>query len=148
MFQKRLILISCALAILMGCPSQKVPDAPKDWAYGTWVAEKVSTDVISKQAMENKGPVEKHAMVFDPNGQITRVAKNNKTMKLMMEFQMTGPLLELRPPGQEKYAPYGELLPDGMMKMYISQDSYFIYRKLAQPLTEKDLDGTPAPDTP
>lgn len=146
MFPKRLILIGCVLFMIMGCPSQKIPDAPKDWVYGTWVTEKVSTDIVAQNAMDKKGPVEKHAMVFYQDGKIKRIAKNNKDMRLMMEFRMTGPFLEMKPIGQDTFSVYGELQPDGSMKMYISKDSYYIYKKLDSPFTEKDLGGVPAPD--
>lgn len=145
MLNKRWILFFFVL-LFIGCPSPKVADAPKDWIYGTWVTEKVSSDIVAQNAIDKKGPVEKHAMVFYDDGKIKRIAKNKKALRLMMEFRMNGTLLELKPFGQDKFSAYGEIQPDGMMKMYISKDSYYVYKKLVNPFSEKDLDGIPLPD--
>lgn len=139
-----LILAGVLFALTLGCPSKKEAPEPRDWAYGTWVSEKISRNLAEKQQV----PLEKHAMVFEKNGDIKRIDNNNSMSRLVMDFRMTGTLLEMAPMDTGNFMVYGKIRPDGTLKMFVTQDGYYIYRKLEKPLTQADLDGEPVIDTP
>lgn len=145
---KRLSLVSLLLVLMAGCPSKKDSSPPQDWVYGTWVTEKVSTDILETHSKENTKPLTRHAIVFERNGDIKRISENKAMARLLMDFRMSGSLLEMAPMDTENFMVYGKKLSENSMKMFVTQDGYFLYRKLDRLLTEADLEGSPVPDTP
>ena len=129
------ILILC-MTVFGGCNGINQTSDPSDWIYGKWLSIGCSESIVVQQ--KEKEPPEKHVLVFERSGRLTRFSASKGWLRIYIDFSIMGKILIAK--GEDQSLELGRLCKDGNLILSFCKNRHVLYQRLVDDAVVEELD--------
>ena len=127
------------LNLLIGCASTSNNISTAD-IHGRWLTITFSEDIKNKHDKKYDYPLEKHLMVFMPNGEWQRYSLNTGWRRMLLEYKMENQDLLVRPFDRTEFRRIGTFVPPDKLYLETRKSHIISYKKIDDNIDISEID--------